>query len=91
MSPTARIEAGYMLRELQQGANLTFPVARPMPVIGARCHELRIGDATGSWRIVYRLDPSAIVIATVFRKTTQKTPLAVIRSCRQRLRRYDAS
>ena len=89
ISPAARIEAGHLLRELQQGGMLGFPDSRPMPVIGARCHELRIGDANGSWRIVYRLDPDAVLIATVFRKNTQKTPLTVIRSCRQRLRRYD--
>jgi phage-related protein len=90
-SPAGRIEAGYLLRELQLGNLLTFPASRPMPEVGVRCHELRIGDAIGTWRVVCRLDPDAIVIVTVFRKTTQKTPLAIIRSCRQRLHRYDRS
>lgn len=90
-SAAGRIEAGRLLRDPQNGALLVFPDSRPLPVIGARCHELRIGDATGAWRIVYRLDPDAVIIAAVFRKTTEKTPPAVIRTCRQRLRRYDLS
>ena len=56
ISPAARIKAGHLLRELQQGGMLGFPGSRPIPVIGVRCHELRIRDATGSWRIVYRLE-----------------------------------
>ncbi|MHB8837583.1 MAG: type II toxin-antitoxin system RelE/ParE family toxin [Gemmatimonadaceae bacterium] len=90
-SAAGRIEAGRLLRDLQNGALLVFPDSRPMPVIGARRHELRVCDATGAWRIVYRLDRDAVVIAAVFRKTTEKTPLAVMRTCRQRLRRYDLS
>ncbi len=91
MSPAARIETGYLLRVLQQGELLSLPASRPLPVIGARCHELRVNDVTGSWSIVYRLDPYAVVIVTVFRKTTQHTPLNIIRSSQQRLSRYDAS
>ena len=90
-SAAGRIEAGRLLSDLQNGALLVFPDSRPMSVIGARCHELRVGDATGAWRIVYRLDTDAVIIAAVFRKTTEKPPLAVIRTCRQRLQRYDVS
>jgi phage-related protein len=43
-----------------------------MPSIGPRCHELRISDAGRSWRIVYRLDSDAVVIADVFGKTTRQ-------------------
>lgn len=34
------------------------------------CHELRIVDQEVTWRIVYRVDPDAIVIAEVFAKKT---------------------
>jgi hypothetical protein len=34
-----------------------------MPGIAARCHELRIQDQDKTWRIVYRIDRDAIVIA----------------------------
>lgn len=45
-SAMARIEAGYLLRLLQKGEKLSLPHSRPMPGIGARCHELRIVDET---------------------------------------------
>jgi phage-related protein len=60
-----------------------------MPVVGKRCHELRVQDAEATWRIVYRLDEDAVVIAEVFSKKTQKTPRAVIDTCRRRLKAYD--
>lgn len=62
-----------------------------MPVIGARCHELRIQDARTTWRIVYRIDTDAVVIADVFAKTSQTTPKAVIDNSRRRLRAYDVA
>jgi phage-related protein len=88
-SQAARIECGYLLRLLQRGDRLSLPAARPMPRIGARCHELRVNDATSSWRVVYRIDVDAIVIADVFSKKTQTTPLAVIKLCRKRFKEYD--
>jgi phage-related protein len=88
-SRAARLEAGFLLRRLQRGDNLGLPHSRPMPGVGSRCHELRIIDATVSWRIVYRLDDDAIVIAEVFEKKTQRTPAAVIDICKRRLKEYD--
>jgi phage-related protein len=61
-----------------------------MPSIDPRCHELHIPDETRTWRIVYRLDPDAVVIAEVFEKKTRQTPKQVIETCRRRLRVYDA-
>ena len=89
MSSNARIEAGYLLRLLQQGEKLTMPHSRSMPTIGTRCHELRIEDKNQTWRIVYRIDPDAIVILDVFEKKTQKTPHVVIENCRRRLKLYN--
>jgi phage-related protein len=85
----ARLEAGLLLRRLQQGERLAMPHSRPMPSIGARCHELRLRDPDRDWRIVYRIDDDAIMIAEVFPKTTRETPKAVIGNCRRRLREYD--
>ncbi|HET6948326.1 MAG TPA: type II toxin-antitoxin system RelE/ParE family toxin [bacterium] len=89
-SEAARREAGFLLRMLQQGEKLGMPQSRPMPGIGPRCHELRIRDAGGTWRIVYRVDGDAIVILEVFDKRTQRTPQSVIDTCKTRLKRYDA-
>ena len=90
-SAVARLEAGWLLRRLQAGEMLGMPHSRPMPSIGQRCHELRVVDAGKTWRIVYRIDAEAIVIADVFQKTTARTPTRVIDDCRRRLRLYDAT
>ena len=89
LSREARIETGFLLRRLQRGERLQMPQSRPMPSVGARCHELRINDADTTWRLIYRIDPDAIVIVEVFAKKTQRTPKDVIQACRKRLQEYD--
>lgn len=71
-SAEARREAGFLLRRLQLGDLLSLPASRLMPSIGAAVHELRIKDASAEWRIVYRIDEDAIVIAEVFGKKTRR-------------------
>ena len=88
-SREARIEAGHLLRLLQKGESLSLPQSRPMPSIGARVHELRINDRNQTWRIIYRIDEDAIVIAEVFSKKTRTTPNRVIEVCQDRLHAYD--
>jgi len=88
-SQTARLEAGYLLRRLQQGETLAMPHSRPLPSIGPRCHELRINDERTTWRIVYRIDSDAIIILEVFSKKSRTTPTAIIDICKKRLREYD--
>lgn len=90
MSGAARIEAGYLLRKLQQGELLSMPQSRMMQSIGSRCHELRINDKNTTWRIIYRIDDDAIVILEVFSKKTNKTPQNVIDACRRRIKDYDS-
>lgn len=89
LSAAARIEAGTALRMLQMGLSLSMPLSRPMPSIGPRCAELRIVDETVTWRIVYRVDSDAVLVADVFAKKTQATPKAVIEICKKRLRHCD--
>jgi len=69
-SDQARLEAGLLLRRLQQGQALSLPHSRPMPAIGRQCHELRITDRDQTWRIVYHVAPDAIVI----RRLRQEDP-----------------
>jgi phage-related protein len=78
-----------LLRRLQRGERLGLPASRPMPDIGRRCHELRITDADVIWRIVYRIDSDALIIANVFAKKTRSTPKPVIDTCRLRLQQFD--
>ena len=89
-SPGSRLEAGFLLRKLQQGETLSLPHARPMPSIGSRCYELRINDKNVTWRIVYRIDPDAIVILHVFDKKTARTPKQIIELCQKRIKLYDS-
>lgn len=88
LSAAARVEAGVLLRRLQEGELLGMPQSRPMPAIGPRCHELRIPDRDANWRIVYRLDRDAVVILEIFAKRSRATPREVLERCRKRLQRY---
>jgi phage-related protein len=89
LSAEARIEAGTLLRRLQRGERLGMPASRPMSNVGRRCHELRIVDADQTWRIIYRVDADAVIIAEVFSKKSTTTPKAVIDVSQTRLRQYD--
>jgi len=90
-SQSARTEAGFLLRKLQDGELLPMPESRPMPSIGKHCHELRVGDNENNqqWRIVYRIDDDAIVVVDIFAKKTQETPKQVIDNSQRRLKLYD--
>lgn len=90
MTREARLEAGFLLRKLQQGEMLSMPQSRPMPSVGLRCYELRIVDADAIWRIIYRIDSDAILILEVFGKKTRQTPQNVIDACQRRIKSYDS-
>jgi phage-related protein len=87
-SNQARLEAGLLLRRLQQGQGLSLPHSRPMPAIDRQCHELRIRDRDQTWRIVYHVALDAIVILDVFSKKTQTTPVQIVEVCQNRLAVY---
>jgi phage-related protein len=84
-----RQEAGMLLRLLQQGELLGMPQAELLPDVGKRCGALRIRDAGHNWRIMFRIDPEAILILEVYAKKTHKIPDEVIEHCQGRLKRYD--
>ena len=88
-SENARIEAGYLLRQLQKRMTLSLPQSRPMPSIETRCHELKINDENLTWRIIYKIYADAILILEVFEKKTSKTPKSIIDICKQRNKRYN--
>ena len=89
LSREARVEAGVLLRLVQDGEHLGMPHSRPMPSIGPRCHELRFNDREQTWRVIYRVDSDAVVVLDVFSKKSRSTPDEVIRTCRRRLSAYD--
>ena len=87
-SAQARVEAGYLLRMLQEGERLSMPESRPMPTIGANCHELRVTDGNVNWRILYGISRDAVVVLEVFEKKTRATPKHAIDVARRRWNRY---
>jgi phage-related protein len=89
MSVEARREMGFLLRQLQEGENLSLPNCRPMPTIGSGCYELRVNDKNKTWRLFYFLDSTAIVILEVGEKKTRKTSQAMIELCQRRLKSYE--
>lgn len=92
MGTEARREAGYLLRLLQAGESLgPAEGSKPLPSIGSGIHELKIkdGEKNATWRIVYRIDSDAIIVAGWFNKKSQKLPKNFVETCQQRLRRYD--
>lgn len=92
MSTDARVEGGILLRRVQRGEAIAMPESRPMPSIGARCHELRIDDTVRKreWRIIYYVGRKAVAVLDVFAKTTRKTPDDVIDNCKRRLAAFKA-
>ena len=66
-----------------------MPQAEPLPDVGQRCGALRVRDAEHNWRIMYRIDPDAVLILEVYAKKARKIPDEVIERCRNRLKRYD--
>jgi phage-related protein len=88
-SRAARIEAGTLLRRLQNGETIDMPISRPMPDVGSRCHELRVDDGDATFRILYHIAPDAVVILDVFQKKSRTTPKHVLDVARRRLRLYN--
>lgn len=84
----ARIEAGKLLRLLQNGEYVGMPQSRPLPRIGCGCHELRLYDGGLAWRIVYAIEPDAILVLEVFAKKTRETPDSIIDICQRRRAAY---
>jgi phage-related protein len=90
-TPAGRQEAGMLLRLLQEGERLGMPLAEPLPNVGPRCGALRVRDAEHNWRIMYRIDPDAVLVVEVYSKKTRQIPDQVIERCKQRLKQYDAT
>lgn len=87
----ARLEIGFLIRQLQQGHKIEMPDSRPMPTIGRGCHELRVNDMRQAWRVIYRVDSDAILVVAMFSKKTNRTPKRIIGHAKRLLAQYDAN
>lgn len=59
-----------------------------MPEIESGCHELKVKDEGHNWRVVYAVEPDAILILEVFGKGSKQTPKQTKETCRKRVREY---
>lgn len=76
-----------LFQALEEGANLTMPVARPMAGYPG-LKELRIRDQRGIVRVFYYIERQGhIFVLHLFRKKTQKTPQQEIETALARLKR----
>jgi phage-related protein len=81
----ARSEAGYQLREVQNGNDPSD--WKPMKTIGPGVREIRIREATGAFRIIYVASMGEqVVVLHAFQKKTQQTPGKDIDLAASRLR-----
>ena len=83
----ARRQIGFLLRRLQQGHELQEPVSRKLRS-NPSIFELRIPDGRRTWRLIYFAGPDEVVVLSLFRKTTAKTPRQQLEKSRNRLKRY---
>lgn len=88
MPIAARRRAGYLLRMVQDGQSIGMPESRPMPTVGAACHELRLSANRTEWRVIYYVEVDVVLVLGVFRKTTRRTPRQLIETFARRLRLF---
>jgi len=79
----ARHDAGYQLDKVQRGEQPAD--CKPMPSIGKGVEELRVGDGSGTYRVVYaaRL-ANAVYVLHAFQKKTQATSKRDVELARKR-------
>ncbi len=79
----ARQDAGYQLDKVQRGE--APDDCKPMPTIGKGVQELRIWDASGTYRVVYTAKFDDVVyVLHAFQKKTEQTSKHAIDLCRDR-------
>lgn len=78
---------GEAILKLQHGATLTMPLSRPMPSVAAGVAELRVKDASGTFRTFYYVrHASSILIPHAFVKKTASTAARDIALGKRRLK-----
>jgi len=51
-----------------------------MPVVGSRCHELRVRDQNKNWRIIYAIEKDAIQIRVINNGKMLRNFVKIVRS-----------
>jgi phage-related protein len=81
-----RSQIAELLALIAMGESLGLPVSRPMPSVAHGAHELRIGSASGQYRVFYFVKlKDSVLVFHMFKKKTQKTPQNEIETAQRRL------
>lgn len=75
---------------MQQGYELREPISKKLRS-EPDLFELRIHDGPLSWRIIYHVGRDEVVVLTMFKKKTERTPAQALKVSEQRLSRYLAA
>jgi phage-related protein len=85
--PDARSEAGYQLREVQNGREPRD--WKPMKTVGQGVREIRVRDPSGAFRVIYLVtDAERVVVLHAFQKKTRQTPQHDLDLAAERLRTW---
>lgn len=85
----ARLEAGWQLELVQRGDDPDD--WKPMKTVGPGVREIRIGEASGAYRIIYLAAlEDRVLVLHAFQKKTQATPQKDIDLASQRLKKWKA-
>jgi phage-related protein len=78
---------GKAIYDLQIGRALSMPLSRPMPVVGPGVSEIRVHDASGTYRAFCVVRTSlGVLVFHVFVKKTRATSQHEIRLGKRRLK-----
>ena len=81
--PVARQRAGYQLHLVQSGQNSSD--WKPMPTVGSGCHEIRVRDSGGTYRVLYVASiGDRVYVLHCFQKKSQRTARSDIDLGKQR-------
>ncbi len=82
-------ELGSVLTRLQKGDSVGMPDVRPMPTVGRQVSEIRISEASGSYRALFAVRTKfGILLFHAFQKRSRKTPVREVSTARQRLEAF---
>ena len=84
-SKTARLKQDICF-VLCSGGEIILAAVPPDAFHWGALSELRIVDKNLNWRIVYLIEPDAIVILEVFERKTSRTPKPVTDVCKKRIK-----
>lgn len=88
LSSSAQDEAGWLIRQLQQGET-NLPESKKVKTTSFFRIRFEDDEKNTSWRIYYRVDEDAVIVIDICAKNTQQIPKHVMARLIKRLKAYD--